>query len=135
MTLFATLTRKKNRTILKQRGPGTSFQNLLRLCPKESALFLCLVFLKMMRKLKTLNLSLYCYSRSPFPLTSFQDVYNERPLPYVIGTREFIEDESLGLGPPPGEEIESDEGSALDGAQVMHKCTLGFFKCFVHPLL
>ncbi|CAH0515644.1 unnamed protein product [Peronospora belbahrii] len=39
------------------------------------------------------------------------DIYNERPLPFVIGTREFLEDETLGLGAAPEEE-ESDSDSS-----------------------
>ncbi|RHY33596.1 hypothetical protein DYB32_001525 [Aphanomyces invadans] len=37
------------------------------------------------------------------------DIYNERPLPFVIGTKEFLEDEYLGLGAAPDSDDENDE--------------------------
>ncbi|RLN45011.1 hypothetical protein BBJ29_003912 [Phytophthora kernoviae] len=36
------------------------------------------------------------------------DIYNERPLPFIIGTREFLEDETLGLGAAPEDDSDSD---------------------------
>jgi hypothetical protein len=33
-------------------------------------------------------------------LSLFQDLYNSRPLPHVIGTRSFLEDDTLGLNLP-----------------------------------
>jgi hypothetical protein len=50
------------------------------------------------------------------------DVYNERPLPFVIGSKDFLEDETLGLGDAPvydssssdEEEEESVSGSDTD---------------------
>jgi hypothetical protein len=53
----------------------------------------------------------------------WQDSYHSRPLPHVIGTREFLEDDSLGLNLPlDGEasssesESESDETSSGSGS-------------------
>ncbi|CAI5705516.1 unnamed protein product [Peronospora farinosa] len=40
------------------------------------------------------------------------DIYNERPLPFIIGTREFLEDETLGLGAAPEEDSDSVSGSS-----------------------
>ncbi|KAL4158847.1 hypothetical protein PRNP1_004621 [Phytophthora ramorum] len=40
------------------------------------------------------------------------DIYNERPLPFIIGTREFLEDETLGLGAAPEEFSDSDSDSS-----------------------
>ncbi|KAG6955306.1 hypothetical protein JG688_00011934, partial [Phytophthora aleatoria] len=40
------------------------------------------------------------------------DIYNERPLPFIIGTREFLEDETLGLGAAPEDYSESDSDSS-----------------------
>ncbi|KAJ0397508.1 hypothetical protein P43SY_005634 [Pythium insidiosum] len=42
------------------------------------------------------------------------DIYNERPLPFIIGTREFLEDETLGLGAPPDDDDDSDSVSSDD---------------------
>uniref|UniRef100_M4BJ66 WASH complex subunit FAM21 n=1 Tax=Hyaloperonospora arabidopsidis (strain Emoy2) TaxID=559515 RepID=M4BJ66_HYAAE len=42
------------------------------------------------------------------PFETVLDIYNERPLPFIIGTREFLEDETLGLGAAPEEYSESD---------------------------
>ncbi|DAZ92998.1 TPA: hypothetical protein N0F65_011495 [Lagenidium giganteum] len=51
------------------------------------------------------------------------DIYNERPLPFIIGTREFLEDETLGLGAAPDEldsessiDSESDYGSSYSSS-------------------
>ena len=32
------------------------------------------------------------------PSSTIIDIYNERPLPYIIGTTDFLQDENLGLG-------------------------------------
>ncbi|KAF4039658.1 Nucleoporin FG repeat region [Phytophthora infestans] len=40
------------------------------------------------------------------------DIYNERPLPFIIGTREFLEDETLGLGAAPDDSSDSDSDSS-----------------------
>ncbi|KAE9092248.1 hypothetical protein PF005_g17994 [Phytophthora fragariae] len=40
------------------------------------------------------------------------DIYNERPLPFIIGTREFLEDETLGLGAAPEDYSDSDSDSS-----------------------
>ncbi|KAL4134021.1 hypothetical protein PRIC2_004335 [Phytophthora ramorum] len=40
------------------------------------------------------------------------DIYNERPLPFIIGTREFLENETLGLGAAPEEFSDSDSDSS-----------------------
>ncbi|KAE8979276.1 hypothetical protein PF011_g22918 [Phytophthora fragariae] len=40
------------------------------------------------------------------------DIYNERPLPFIIGTREFLEDEALGLGAAPEDYSDSDSDSS-----------------------
>ncbi|KAG7396443.1 WASH complex subunit 2D [Phytophthora boehmeriae] len=40
------------------------------------------------------------------------DIYNERPLPFIIGTREFLEDETLGLGAAPEDDSDSDSDSS-----------------------
>ncbi|KAI9910362.1 hypothetical protein PsorP6_010974 [Peronosclerospora sorghi] len=42
------------------------------------------------------------------------DIYNERPLPFIIGTREFLEDETLGLGAAPDEEASESESDSSD---------------------
>uniref|UniRef100_K3WFI5 FAM21/CAPZIP domain-containing protein n=1 Tax=Globisporangium ultimum (strain ATCC 200006 / CBS 805.95 / DAOM BR144) TaxID=431595 RepID=K3WFI5_GLOUD len=52
------------------------------------------------------------------------DIYNERPLPFIIGTREFLEDETLGLGAAPdsddsdssSDESDSDYGSSYSSS-------------------
>lgn len=41
------------------------------------------------------------------------DIYNERPLPFIIGTRDFLEDETLGLGAAP----ESDDEDEYDSSE------------------
>nr|CCA21254.1 conserved hypothetical protein [Albugo laibachii Nc14] len=39
------------------------------------------------------------------------DIYNERPLPFIIGSREFLEDDTLGLGAAP--EIDRSSSSSF----------------------
>ncbi|CAI5725234.1 unnamed protein product [Peronospora destructor] len=46
------------------------------------------------------------------PFETVLDIYNERPLPFIIGTREFLDDETLGLGAAPEESSDSASGSS-----------------------
>ncbi|TDH67905.1 hypothetical protein CCR75_004348 [Bremia lactucae] len=46
------------------------------------------------------------------PFETVLDIYNERPLPFIIGTRDFLEDDTLGLGAAPEEDFESDSSDA-----------------------
>ena len=48
------------------------------------------------------------------------DTFNQRPLPYVVGSREFMESTDAGLGEEYGAEEDEDDGGdgAIDGSQV-----------------
>ena len=48
------------------------------------------------------------------------DTFNQRPLPYVVGSREFMESTDAGLGEEYGAEEDEDDGGdgATDGSQV-----------------
>eukprot|EP00563_Minutocellus_polymorphus_P005092 CAMPEP_0181032770 /NCGR_PEP_ID=MMETSP1070-20121207/6909_1 /TAXON_ID=265543 /ORGANISM="Minutocellus polymorphus, Strain NH13" /LENGTH=294 /DNA_ID=CAMNT_0023110169 /DNA_START=74 /DNA_END=955 /DNA_ORIENTATION=- len=47
------------------------------------------------------------------------DNFNQRPLPYVVGSREFMESTDAGLGEEYGaDEVEDDVDGATDGSQV-----------------
>ena len=51
-----------------------------------------------------------------FFLLFLQDVYSSRPLPYLIGTAEFLHDETLGLleilSDDEGKKVESSDGDS-----------------------
>ncbi len=47
------------------------------------------------------------------PSSSIIDIYNERPLPYIIGTADFLQDENLGLGDP--QDYDDDDGDYEGG--------------------
>ena len=55
------------------------------------------------------------------------DIYNERPLPFIIGTRDFLEDDTLGLGAAPEESLESASQESQEGyessASSLSDCT------------
>ena len=57
----------------------------------------------------------------PAKATEFEqalDIYNERPLPFIIGTREFLEDDTLGLGAVPEEDDDLDSESDAEDSDV-----------------